>query len=57
MRGALEGLIFDKSLRLPEGGSGVLAKQNLSAEKKALGSGGVSGNGMHISMHIDFVFC
>lgn len=47
VRGALEGLIFDKSLRLPEGGSGVLAKQNLSDEKKALGSGGVSGNRMH----------
>ncbi|KAG7349488.1 multidrug ABC transporter permease/ATPase [Nitzschia inconspicua] len=41
VRGALEGLIFDKSLRLPEGGSGVMAKQNLSDEKKALGSGGV----------------
>lgn len=42
VRGALEGLIFDKALRLPEGGSGVMAKQNLSDKKKALGSGGVS---------------
>jgi hypothetical protein len=41
VRGALEGLIFDKSLRLPEGGRGVMARQNLSTEKKALGSGGV----------------
>lgn len=40
-RGSLEGLIFDKSLRLPEGGSGVLTKQAGSEEKKALGSGGV----------------
>lgn len=49
VRGTLEGLIFDKSLRLPEGGSGVLAKQGGSYgknkkqnAKKALGSGGVS---------------
>jgi hypothetical protein len=41
VRGALEGLIFDKSLRLPDGGSGVATKQSLSKEKKALGSGGV----------------
>jgi hypothetical protein len=41
VRGALEGLIFDKSLKLPEGGRGVMARQNLSTEKKALGSGGV----------------
>jgi hypothetical protein len=41
VRGALEGLIFDKSLRLPEGGRGVMARQNLSTVKKALGSGGV----------------
>lgn len=40
-RGSLEGLIFDKSLRLPEGGSGVMAKQRGSDLKKALGSGGV----------------
>ncbi|CAJ1934174.1 unnamed protein product [Cylindrotheca closterium] len=40
-RGSLEGLIFDKSLRLPDGGSGVLAKQKMDKEKKALGSGGV----------------
>lgn len=40
-RGSLEGLIFDKSLRLPDGGSGVLAKQRSGKEKKALGSGGV----------------
>lgn len=40
-RGSLEGLIFDKSLRLPDGGSGVLAKQRSGQEKKALGSGGV----------------
>jgi hypothetical protein len=37
-RGALEGLIFDKSLRLPGGGSGVLSQEK---ERKALGSGGV----------------
>lgn len=42
VRGALEGLIFDKSLRLPDGGSGVMAKQPFGNEKKALGSGGVS---------------
>lgn len=40
-RGAIEGLIFDKSLRLPGGGSGVLAKRKSDQEKKALGSGGV----------------
>ena len=40
-RGALEGLIFDKSLRLPEGGSGVLSKFGNDKKKKALGSGGV----------------
>ena len=40
-RGSLEGLIFDKCLRLPNGGSGVLTKQYGSDEKKALGSGGV----------------
>jgi hypothetical protein len=40
VRGALEGLIFDKSLRLPEGGSGVLTKQGSGT--KAFGSGGVS---------------
>jgi hypothetical protein len=40
-RGALEGLIFDKSLRLPDGGSGVLAKRGNSKEREALGSGGV----------------
>eukprot|EP00934_Nitzschia_sp_Nitz4_P003775 Nitzschia sp. Nitz4//scaffold11_size288233//93698//98312//NITZ4_000757-RA/size288233-snap-gene-0.43-mRNA-1//-1//CDS//3329534023//3765//frame0 len=40
-RGALEGLIFDKSMRLPDGGSGVLAKQRTSDTKKALGNGGV----------------
>jgi len=55
VRGTLEGLIFDKSLRLPEGGSGVLIKQDGSEKssanqksktkpKKALGSGGVSGD-------------
>ena len=46
IRGAVEGLIFDKSLRLPEGGSGVLTKDTGSKSgekpKKALGSGGVS---------------
>ena len=41
VRGALEGLIFDKSLRLPEGGSGVQTKQK-SGGTKAFGSGGVS---------------
>ena len=40
-RGSREGLIFDKYLRLPEGGSGVMAKQRSSEKKKALGSGGV----------------
>jgi hypothetical protein len=40
-RGALEGLIFDKSLRLPGGGSGVLSKFGNDKQKKALGSGGV----------------
>ena len=40
-RGSLEGLIFDKSLRLPGGGSGVLARRSKGEEKKALGSGGV----------------
>jgi hypothetical protein len=40
-RGSLEGLIFDKSLRLPNGGSGVMTKQRSKEEKKALGSGGV----------------
>ena len=57
VRGTVEGMIFDKSLRLPEGGSGVLTKvdsrdKNKSADgstkkekqKKALGSGGVSSN-------------
>ena len=40
-RGALEGLIFDKSLRSPGGGSGVISKQGIEKKKKALGSGGV----------------
>lgn len=40
-KGSLEGLIFDKSLRLPDGGSGVLAKRKKNKERKALGSGGV----------------
>jgi hypothetical protein len=40
-RGTLEGLIFDKSLRLPDGGSGVLAKRDKDKERKALGLGGV----------------
>lgn len=40
-RGALEGLIFDKSLRSPGGGSGVISKQGVEKKKKALGSGGV----------------
>jgi hypothetical protein len=40
-RGALEGLIFDKSLRLPGGGSNVLSKFGNDKKKKALGSGGV----------------
>mmetsp|Transcript_38635 Transcript_38635/g.93395 ORF Transcript_38635/g.93395 Transcript_38635/m.93395 type:complete len:1518 (+) Transcript_38635:75-4628(+) len=40
-KGSLEGLIFDKSLRLPDGGSGVLAKRKKDKQKKALGSGGV----------------
>jgi hypothetical protein len=40
-RGAIEGLIFDKSLRLPSGGAGVLAKRKKDQEKEALGSGGV----------------
>ena len=40
-RGAVEGLIFDKSLRLPDGGSGVLSKKEKDKEQKALGSGGV----------------
>jgi hypothetical protein len=40
-RGSLEGLIFDKSLRLPNGGSGVMTKQRSKEEKKVLGSGGV----------------
>lgn len=40
-RGSLEGMIFDKSLRLPDGGSGLMAKQRGSAKKKALGNGGV----------------
>eukprot|EP00980_Cylindrotheca_fusiformis_P007861 scaffold1669_cov129-Cylindrotheca_fusiformis.AAC.72 len=40
-RGAIEGLIFDKSLRLPGGGSGVMARKKSDQEKKALGSGGV----------------
>jgi len=34
IRGATEGLIFDKSLRLPEGGSGVLTKDKSSSSKK-----------------------
>ena len=57
IRGTMEGLIFDKSLRLPEGGSGVLTKvdtgdikkgddknnqKRKEKPKKALGSGGVS---------------
>ena len=57
IRGTMEGLIFDKSLRLPEGGSGVLTKVDTAdikkgddknnqkrkeKPKKALGSGGVS---------------
>ncbi|KAL3923783.1 MAG: hypothetical protein SGILL_001446, partial [Bacillariaceae sp.] len=41
VRGSLEGVIFDKSLRLPDGGSGVEAKQSSDKEKTALGSGGV----------------
>lgn len=40
-RGSLEGLIFDKSLRLPGGGSGVMTKQRGKEQKEALGSGGV----------------
>lgn len=40
-RGAVEGLIFDKSLRLPGGGSGVLSKRKYNQEEKALGTGGV----------------
>jgi hypothetical protein len=40
-RGALEGLIFDKSLRLPGGGSSMLSKFGNDKKKKALGSGGV----------------
>jgi len=39
-RGSLEGLIFDKSLRLPNGGIAVMADGPLD-EKKVLGSGGV----------------
>lgn len=54
IRGGVEGLIFDKSLRLPEGGSGVFTKnytgkksasgsdKTKETPKKALGSGGVS---------------
>ena len=57
IRGTVEGMIFDKSLRLPEGGSGVLTKvdshdskskksedgsSTKEKPKKALGSGGVS---------------
>lgn len=43
VRGSIEGLIFDKSLRLPDGGSGVLAKKDTTKKgKEALGSGGVS---------------
>ena len=59
VRGALEGLIFDKSLRLPDGGSGVTAKQNLSKEKKALGSGGVSLNSIYFRGHRVFkvIYC
>jgi hypothetical protein len=45
IRGALEGLIFDKSLRLPEGGSGVLARRDVDKQRQALGSGGVSSTG------------
>ncbi len=56
VRGSVEGMIFDKSLRLPEGGSGVLTKvdsrdkkskknddgsSRREKPKKALGSGGV----------------
>lgn len=40
-RGSLEGLIFDKSLRLPGGGSNVLTAHNIGEKEKALGSGGV----------------
>ena len=42
-RGALSGLIFDKSLRLPGGGSGVTHKTDRGSGKKrqALGTGGV----------------
>jgi hypothetical protein len=40
-RGSLEGLIFDKSLRLPGGGSNVLARREKDEKKQALGSGGV----------------
>lgn len=45
VRGSLEGMIFDKSLRLPDGGSGVMTKKDTSkdkTEREALGSGGVS---------------
>lgn len=43
VRGALSGLIFDKSLRLPGGGSGVTHKTDRGSGKKrqALGTGGV----------------
>ena len=43
VRGALSGLIFDKSLRLPGGGSGVTHKTDRTGGKKrqALGTGGV----------------
>ena len=43
VRGALSGLIFDKSLRLPGGGSGVTHKPDRGKDKKreALGTGGV----------------
>ncbi|ACI65637.1 predicted protein [Phaeodactylum tricornutum CCAP 1055/1] len=40
VRGSLAGLIFDKSLRLPGGGSGVTHKDG-NGETSALGSGGV----------------
>ena len=43
-RGQLEGMIFDKSLRLPDGGSGILAKRDKrdkDQKRKTLGSGGV----------------
>jgi len=43
VRGALSGLIFDKSLRLPGGGSGVTHKTDTfdGKQRQALGAGGV----------------